>query len=104
MQDQNRASSVTSFSTDHKPAGLVTSAKDERGRNTVFDHLPKSLPRLISVGRLDMNTEGLLLLTNDGELSRFLELPSTGWSRKYRVRVLGKVNENKLWYIRFIID
>ena len=80
----------------HKPAGLVTSAKDEQGRGTVFDALPKSLPRLISVGRLDMNTEGLLLLTNDGELSRFLELPATGWSRKYRVRVLGEVNEKRL--------
>lgn len=80
----------------HKPVGLVTSARDEKGRKTVFDDLPGDLPRLISVGRLDLNTEGLLLLTNDGELSRYLELPSTGWSRKYRVRVLGQVNEARL--------
>lgn len=80
----------------HKPPGLVTSHKDERGRETVFDHLPGELPRVVSVGRLDLNTEGLLLLTNDGELARFLELPSTGWSRKYRVRVHGRVDQAKL--------
>ncbi len=80
----------------HKPSGLVTSHKDEQGRSTVFDNLPDYLPRVISVGRLDLNTEGLLLLTNDGELARFLELPSTGWQRKYRVRVHGKVNEKRL--------
>lgn len=80
----------------HKPAGLVTSHKDEKGRDTVFDKLPPDLPRVVSVGRLDLNTEGLLLLTNDGELSRFLELPSTGWKRRYRVRVHGKVNEKRL--------
>lgn len=80
----------------HKPAGLVTTHKDEKGRDTVFNKLPPELPRLISVGRLDLNTEGLLLLTNDGELSRYLELPSTGWTRKYRVRVHGKVNEQRL--------
>ena len=80
----------------HKPPGLVTSHKDEQGRSTVFDHLPEYLPRVISVGRLDLNTEGLLLLTNDGELARFLELPSTGWLRRYRVRVHGKVNEKRL--------
>ncbi|MCB1532768.1 MAG: rRNA pseudouridine synthase [Alphaproteobacteria bacterium] len=80
----------------HKPAGLVTSHKDEQGRATVFDKLPGHLPRVISVGRLDLNTEGLLLLTNDGELSRYLELPATGWSRKYRVRVHGRVDEKKL--------
>ena len=80
----------------HKPVGLVTSAKDDKGRASVFDNLPKKLPRVISVGRLDMNTEGLLLLTNDGELSRFLELPATGWSRKYRVRVYGQVDEKRL--------
>ncbi len=80
----------------HKPPGLVTSHKDEMGRETVFDHLPDFMPRVVSVGRLDLNTEGLLLLTNDGELSRFLELPETGWSRRYRVRVHGKVNEKRL--------
>ena len=80
----------------HKPAGLVTSHKDERGRATVFDNLPRHMPRVISVGRLDLNTEGLLLLTNDGHLSRYLELPSTGWKRRYRVRVYGHVDEKKL--------
>lgn len=80
----------------HKPAGLVTTHKDEKGRETVFDKLPKGLPRVVSVGRLDLNTEGLLLLTNDGGLSRFLELPSTGWSRKYRVRVMGTVDPKRL--------
>ena len=84
----------------HKPAGLVTSHKDERGRETVFDHLPKDLGRVISVGRLDLNSEGLLLLTNDGELARYLELPSTGWSRRYRVRVLGDVDEKRLKDLR----
>lgn len=71
----------------HKPPGLVTTHKDPEGRPTVFDNLPKGLPRLISVGRLDLTSEGLLLLTNDGELARKLELPSTGWTRRYRVRV-----------------
>lgn len=71
----------------HKPAGLITTAKDPQGRPTVFDHLPKSLPRVVSVGRLDLNSEGLLLLTNDGELARHLELPQQGWLRRYRVRV-----------------
>jgi 23S rRNA pseudouridine2605 synthase len=73
----------------HKPPGLITTAKDPEGRTTVFETLPSNLPRLISVGRLDLNTEGLLLLTNDGELSRALELPSTGLKRTYRVRVHG---------------
>ncbi|MEM9063145.1 MAG: pseudouridine synthase [Pseudomonadota bacterium] len=73
----------------HKPAGLVTTARDEKGRPTVFDKLPPELPRVVSVGRLDLNSEGLLLLTNDGALKRKLELPSTGWLRKYRVRVHG---------------
>lgn len=73
----------------HKPAGLITTAKDPEGRPTVFENLPSNLPRLISVGRLDLNTEGLLLLTNDGELSRALELPATGLQRTYRVRVYG---------------
>ena len=80
----------------HKPAGLVTSHKDERGRDTVFDNLPPNLPRLISVGRLDLNTEGLLLLTNDGELSRHLEMPSTGWVRRYRVRAYGHLTQERL--------
>ncbi len=80
----------------HKPAGLVTTAKDEKGRLTVFDKLPSDLPRLVSIGRLDMSTEGLLLLTNDGELSRLLELPSTGWKRRYRVRVHGAVSQERL--------
>jgi 23S rRNA pseudouridine2605 synthase len=80
----------------HKPPGQITTAKDPQGRPTVFDALPKTLPRLISIGRLDLNTEGLLLLTNDGDLSRTLELPSTAWVRTYRVRVHGKVNEKRL--------
>lgn len=74
----------------HKPAGLVTSHKDPEGRRTVFDALREQLPRVISIGRLDINTEGLLLLTNDGELARLLELPATGWVRRYRVRAYGK--------------
>lgn len=73
----------------YKPDGLVTSESDEKGRPTVFENLPEELPRVMSVGRLDLNSEGLLLLTNDGELKRRLELPSTGWLRKYRVRVNG---------------
>lgn len=77
----------------HKPAGLVTTARDEKGRETVFDALPEDMPRVMSVGRLDLNSEGLLLLTNDGELKRRLELPATGWLRKYRVRVNGVPTE-----------
>jgi 23S rRNA pseudouridine2605 synthase len=80
----------------YKPVGLVTSARDERGRETVFDMLPEGLPRVVSVGRLDLNSEGLLLLTNDGGLARYLEMPSTGWKRKYRVRVYGMVDERRL--------
>jgi 23S rRNA pseudouridine2605 synthase len=80
----------------HKPAGLVTTARDEKGRPTVFDKLPPDLPRVMSVGRLDLNSEGLLLLTNDGALKRRLELPSTGWMRKYRVRVHGTPTEAML--------
>jgi 23S rRNA pseudouridine2605 synthase len=80
----------------HKPAGLVTSHRDEKGRPTVFDALPKDLPRLISVGRLDLNSEGLLLLTNDGALARWLELPSTGWMRRYKVRVHGEAEPERL--------
>lgn len=74
----------------YKPVGLVTSASDEQGRSTVFERLPPDLPRVMSIGRLDLNSEGLLLLTNDGGLKRRLELPSTGWLRKYRVRVRGQ--------------
>ncbi|WP_460272203.1 pseudouridine synthase [Celeribacter sp. ULVN23_4] len=84
----------------HKPAGLVTTAKDEKGRETVFDKLPKELPRVMSVGRLDLNSEGLLLLTNDGEIKRRLELPDTGWMRKYRVRVKGTATEAMLEPLR----
>ena len=73
----------------YKPDGLVTSENDEKGRETVFDNLPEELPRVMSIGRLDLNSEGLLLLTNDGAIKRRLELPSTGWLRKYRVRVNG---------------
>ncbi|MBN8290358.1 rRNA pseudouridine synthase [Rhodobacter sp. NTK016B] len=80
----------------HKPLGLVTSERDEKGRTTVFDSLPEEMPRVMSVGRLDLNSEGLLLLTNDGELKRRLELPSTGWLRKYRVRVNGTPTEAML--------
>ena len=80
----------------HKPKGLVTTNRDPQGRDTIFDKLPKELPRVLSIGRLDLNTEGLLLLTNDGELARHLELPSTGWSRRYRVRVHGRVDEKAL--------
>ncbi len=80
----------------YKPSGLVTTNKDPEGRPTVFDALPKDLPRVITIGRLDLTTEGLLLLTNDGELARHLELPSTGWVRRYRVRVYGRPNEKKL--------
>jgi 23S rRNA pseudouridine2605 synthase len=80
----------------YKPRGLVTTAKDPEGRPTVFDSLPEGLPRVISVGRLDLNSEGLLLLTNDGELARKLELPATGWVRRYRVRINGDVEESHL--------
>ena len=80
----------------HKPRGLVTTNKDPEGRPTVFDRLPRELPRVLTVGRLDINTEGLLLLTNDGGLARVLELPATGWLRRYRVRAFGKVTQTDL--------
>ena len=84
----------------HKPRGLVTTSTDPQGRPTIFGALPNGLPRLISVGRLDMNTEGLLLLTNDGGLARALELPATGWLRRYRVRAFGAVTQPKLDELR----
>jgi len=84
----------------HKPAGLVTSEKDEKDRQTVFDTLPADMPRVMSVGRLDLNSEGLLILTNDGEVKRKLELPSTGWLRRYRVRINGSVSEERLENLR----
>jgi len=84
----------------NKPRGLVTSHKDPQGRKTVFAALPPQLPRVVSVGRLDINTEGLLLLTNDGELARHLELPSTGWIRRYRVRAHGRVGQDALDALR----
>ena len=80
----------------HKPRGLLTTHADPEGRATVFANLPKGLPRLISVGRLDFNTEGLLLLTNDGGLARVLELPETAWLRRYRVRAHGEVTQARL--------
>jgi len=84
----------------HKPRGLMTTHADPQGRPTIFEHLPENLPRLISVGRLDFNTEGLLLLTNDGALARMLELPATGWLRRYRVRAHGKVTQAQLDQLR----
>jgi 23S rRNA pseudouridine2605 synthase len=84
----------------NKPRGLVTSHKDPQGRRTVFAALPPGLPRVVSVGRLDVNTEGLLLLTTDGELARHLELPSTGWIRRYRVRAHGRVSQEALDALR----
>lgn len=84
----------------HKPTGIVSTARDEKGRATVFDALPEGMPRVMSVGRLDLNSEGLLLLTNDGALKRKLELPATGWLRKYRVRVNGTPDEARLAPLR----
>jgi 23S rRNA pseudouridine2605 synthase len=80
----------------HKPAGVLTAARDPEGRPTIYDRLPEGLPRLMPIGRLDMGSEGLLLLTNDGELKRRLELPATGWLRRYRVRVHGRIDESRL--------
>ncbi len=84
----------------YKPTGLVTSERDEKGRATVFDELPEDMPRVMSIGRLDLNSEGLLLLTNDGGLKRRLELPSTGWLRRYRVRINGEPTEDMLTPLR----
>src|ERR1700691_6107541 len=88
----------------HKPRGLLTTRVDPQGRPTIFERLLNGLPRLISVGRLDFNTEGLLLLTNDGELARILELPATGWLRRYRVRAHGSVTQAKLDELRGGVD
>jgi 23S rRNA pseudouridine2605 synthase len=84
----------------HKPAGLVTTNRDPEGRPTIFDALPKDLPRVVTIGRLDLNTEGLLLLTNDGEFARALELPATGVERKYRARAYGRVQQKDLDKLR----
>ncbi|MEM9523866.1 MAG: pseudouridine synthase [Pseudomonadota bacterium] len=84
----------------HKPVGLVTTTREEKGRATVFDALPGDMPRVMSVGRLDLNSEGLLLLTNDGETKRRLELPATGWVRRYRVRVKGQPTDAMLAPLR----
>ena len=84
----------------HKPPGLVTTNRDEKGRETIFDKLPEDMPRVMTVGRLDLNSEGLLLLTNDGGIKRKLELPSTGWLRRYRVRVNGRPTDDTLEPLR----
>ena len=84
----------------HKPAGVITTTVDEEGRETVFEGLPADMPRVMAVGRLDLTSEGLLLLTNDGEVKRRLELPSTGWLRRYRVRINGSVSEAQLERLR----
>jgi 23S rRNA pseudouridine2605 synthase len=84
----------------HKPAGVLVAARDPEGRPTIYDALPDALPRLMPIGRLDMSSEGLLLLTNDGELKRRLELPATGWVRRYRVRVHGRIDETRLEALR----
>lgn len=80
----------------YKPRGLIVSHRDEQGRDSIFDTLPDDMPRVVSVGRLDLDSEGLILLTNNGALARHLELPATGWSRKYRVRVHGRVDPSLL--------
>ncbi|MFT5703535.1 MAG: 23S rRNA pseudouridine2605 synthase, partial [Rickettsiales bacterium] len=80
----------------HKPRGLITSNSDPKARKNIFEALPKSLPRVVTIGRLDINTEGLLLLTNDGGVARHIELPSSGWTRIYRARVYGIINMERL--------
>ena len=92
--------SLTKIWRFHKPKGCLVTENDPKGRKTIFQILPKSLPRVITVGRLDYDSEGLLLLTNDGEISRKLELPSTGWLRKYKVRVHGIVDKSALLKIK----
>ena len=80
----------------HKPRGFITTNKDPKARKTIFEILPKNLPRVVTIGRLDINTEGLLLLTNDGEVARYVELPSSKWTRIYRARVFGKIDMERL--------
>jgi len=91
-----RAAEPTRLWRYHKPRGLICAERDPRGRPSVFDALPDTMPRVVSVGRLDIASEGLLLLTNDGDLARRLELPSTGWLRRYRVRAFGRASEDAL--------
>ena len=88
----------------YKPRGLMTTNRDPQGRPTVFENLPKTLPRVVTIGRLDMDTEGLLLLTNDGELARKLELPANGWKRTYRVRVHGRPDPKKIAALQSGVD
>src|SRR5271155_2263510 len=95
-----RAAERTRLFFFHKPRGLVTTARDPEGRRTIFDALPPDLPRVVAIGRLDINTEGLLLLTNDGGLARVLELPATGWLRRYRVRAHGEIAQAQLDALR----
>lgn len=95
-----RAAEPTRMWRYHKPAGLVTTHRDPAGRPTVFERLPPGLPRVVSVGRLDLNSEGLLLLTNDGALARRLELPANGWIRRYRARAFGRITQAELDQLR----